>query len=208
MTRNEPPRDTDRAMREDPAEQLLLLAAGATPGTRSAFIEAQEAAGQRELVASATIPTRLTVGTEADLVAFGFTLGQPCPCDPMFREVTLPDGWTRQASDHAMWSYIVDELGRRRVAMFYKAAFYDRNAYTQVVTLPAYVRHCLDSDEFPVLDETWASAEAVLAALDGITAEQLRSAAELEDISPRYAATLRQSAEQAQRMRERIEAGR
>jgi predicted secreted protein len=32
-----------------------------------------------------------------------------------------------------MWSYIVDDEGTQRVAIFYKAAFYDRDAFMRPV---------------------------------------------------------------------------
>ncbi len=94
------------------------------PGT----IQEQERAGQRELLAS----TQLPVDCQGDLEKFealGFTFGARSPGDTLFREATLPPGWKRQGSDHDMWSYIVDEKGRRRVMVFYKAAFYDRSAH-------------------------------------------------------------------------------
>jgi len=48
--------------------------------------------------------------------------------DPLFRNVTLPEGWTKKATEHDMHSDLLDEKGRKRGAIFYKAAFYDRKA--------------------------------------------------------------------------------
>lgn len=95
-------------------------------------IEAQEAQGQREILASETLPSEILHCTQDDMEALGFVFGEVVASDPMFREVTLPDGWKREGSDHAMWSYIVDERGIRRVAIFYKAAFYDRSAHMAI----------------------------------------------------------------------------
>lgn len=90
------------------------------------YIEAQEAAGQRQLVEGVSFP--VMGGQESELVAMGFVLGEPYADDPMFRDVKLPDGWSRKATDHSMHSVIVDNKGRERVGIFYKAAFYDRSA--------------------------------------------------------------------------------
>ena len=98
------------------------------------YIEGMEAAGQTELLLSDKIPVD---GDDSKLEALGFTLGDPDPDDPIFRSCSLPDGWKREASDHSMWSYIVDADGYRRVAVFYKAAYYDRNAHFHVEHVPA-----------------------------------------------------------------------
>lgn len=95
----------------------------------SAAILAQEARGQRELVASCDLPTDCT--DDAILRAWGFELGQPNPDDPMFRSAVLPAGWKMEYTNHAMWSKVVDQEGRERVSIFYKAAFYDRSAFMQ-----------------------------------------------------------------------------
>jgi len=95
-------------------------------------IELSESMGQSQMVRSTVIPTD---GAE-DLAALGFTLGEVVKDDPIFRECSLPPGWQREGSDHSMWSYIVDERGFRRVAIFYKAAFYDRSAHVRIVSDP------------------------------------------------------------------------
>lgn len=107
---------------KDPLERLLIAAS-------SGGIEASEAQGQRELVASAVVPTELLRSSKADYEALGFVFGDVVDGDPMFQGVALPEGWAREGSDHDMWSYICDETGKRRVAVFYKAAFYDRKAH-------------------------------------------------------------------------------
>ena len=95
---------------------------------RDNYIENMEARGQQELVASVLFPTEREEGFEA----LGFTFGDPLPGDPLFCNAEFPEGWRLVASDHSMWSEIVDETGARRGSVFYKAAFYDRRAFAQL----------------------------------------------------------------------------
>jgi hypothetical protein len=58
-----------------------------------------------------------------------------------------PAPWVRGKkvySDHDMWSYIEDERGIKRVAIFYKAAFYDRSAYMHLQSLPGSMMGSVD----------------------------------------------------------------
>jgi hypothetical protein len=135
---------------------MLLVATGDT----DAVIGAQERAGQKQLVHSDRLPTELHSPRE-EFEAVGFVLGEPDPRDPMFAPATLPNGWKREGSDHAMWSYIVDELGRRRVSIFYKAAFYDRSAHMGLVTVYGYIGECAYANKPIVTDDKWATREAV-----------------------------------------------
>jgi hypothetical protein len=111
---------------------LSALAAGdvenflvaATPGG----IEAQEARGQADLTRKFTqLPKDGLDRYRENLEHLGFKIGEDA--DDIFVGVTSPTGWELRPSDHSMWSYIHDDQGRRRGAVFYKAAFYDRSAH-------------------------------------------------------------------------------
>lgn len=112
----------------------------------SAHIVAQEKRGQDELVGSTQFPAKAPV---AELEALGFTFGPVDEGDPLFRPADLPQGWRREGSDHDMWSYVLDEKGRRRVAVFYKAAFYDRNAFARVVRPTSRLSDLIYGDDEP-----------------------------------------------------------
>jgi hypothetical protein len=115
--------NTTQRIRENPNPWECL------PG----LIEASELNGQRELVGSTRLPVDTDEGDDA-YISLGFAFRPADPDDPIFRESRSPEGWTRRAADnHAMWSYIVDEHGVDRVAIFYKAAFYDRRAFMRLV---------------------------------------------------------------------------
>jgi hypothetical protein len=107
---------------QDPMMTLLLLSGG-IPGRQ---IEAQEAQGQRELVAAEVLPTE---GLQAVASACGIEILGAVAGDELFVSVKLPDGWSKRATDHSMWSDLVDGKGRKRASIFYKAAFYDRRAF-------------------------------------------------------------------------------
>ena len=128
----------------------LLHLAGAWGGEDriSNYITEMESAGQSQLVHSDRLPTD-THGTDDAFTALGFTFGEPDAGDPMFRPATLPEGWTRQGSDHAMWSYLLDDKGRKRVSIFYKAAFYDRSAHMSVVNPASVISDLFYADHDP-----------------------------------------------------------
>jgi hypothetical protein len=121
--------------------------------------------GQQQLVNSDRLPTRIIRGSRADFEALGFRFGEPDPKDPLFCAAQLPAGWKREASDHPMWSHIVDVLGRRRVDVFYKAAFYDRDAFMSLISPYAYVREVLAHNAHLVLDGSWLTPAVAVAEL-------------------------------------------
>lgn len=145
----------ENTSRRDAAIHLL----GAMSDGTSGYIEGMEAAGQRQLVASASLPTD-SRNHDADFIALGFTFGDPDPNDPLFRPATLPDGWEKEGSDHAMWSFILDQFNRRRVAVFYKAAFYDRRAFMRLETVYSYAWTLFEKNQLPVYDDAWCTREA------------------------------------------------
>lgn len=156
-----PENTTDR----DPLIHLL----GAMSDGMGGYVEGMEAVGQRQLVHSDRLPADAGDG-DAAYLALGFTFGSVDPADRLFRPATLPQGWTRKPSDHSLWSYIVDELGRKRVSIFYKAAFYDRSAFMRLQTVSSYVSELLRDGGKPVLDDTWCTRDAVGEALTSIRA--------------------------------------
>ncbi len=101
------------------AKNSTDLLAAITPGG----IEQQEAAGQAAFVRSTTLPKDCD---RKALEKCGIVFGKDA--DDLFVNVTLPDGWKKQATSHSMHSDLLDEKGRIRAAIFYKAVFYDRRA--------------------------------------------------------------------------------
>lgn len=147
----------------------LMHLAGSLGGV-GRYVEEMEAAGQSELVNSDRLPTKFNDYDLKDpqkaYEALGFGFGEPDPGDPMFREATLPKGWSRQGSSHSMWSHIVDELGRKRVSIFYKAAWYDRDAFMSLTTVASCASDVLHGEvSEPIFDDAWCTPEAFAAAL-------------------------------------------
>lgn len=99
-----------------------------TPGG----IERQEAQGQADLNENQNkLPKDISAEDKAALESIGFVFGEVV--DEIFLACTFPEGWSLQPTDHSMWSNLLDPQGRRRAGVFYKAAFYDRNAHMRLV---------------------------------------------------------------------------
>lgn len=130
-------------------------------------IEAMEAEGQRQLVASSSLPTELRGGDDAKalLVSWGFVFGEIDSEDSLFTPVQLPPGWTKAGTDHDMHSNVVDDKGRERIGVFYKAAFYDRRADMHIVS-----RY---QDKYMELDDLPEGAKSGYQAIDAKTGETL-----------------------------------
>lgn len=92
------------------------------------LIEQQEANGQRQLVNSAVLPKNAEWAT---LQRWGVIKGDSA--DDLFVHCQLPEGWQKRATDHSMWSELIDAEGLKRASIFYKAAFYDRDAFVDVI---------------------------------------------------------------------------
>lgn len=97
--------------------------------TKITMIDRMISQGQTELVNTSILPTDGLGGKEAELwKKIGVLLGNKVAGDPMFMNVTLPSGWSKRSTDHSMWTDLIDDKGRKRASIFYKAAFYDRSA--------------------------------------------------------------------------------
>ena len=70
--------------------------------------------------------------------------------DNLFWNVELPEGWKIVPTEHSMWSKLVDSLGRERLSIFYKGAFYDRRAFFSLVS--RYTTKDRTYDDPPVME--------------------------------------------------------
>lgn len=131
MRKSRSPTNTTKVMESD-AGRFGFLAEAMGGGTSTA-IERQEARGQRELVNSDTLPTKMDDADRQTLKSLGVTFKGGVPDDKLFQYAELPKGWQRKATDHSMWSDLVDGSGKVIAKIFYKAAFYDRDAFLRVV---------------------------------------------------------------------------
>jgi hypothetical protein len=112
--------------KQDP---LLFLAEAMMLGSSDGVIERQEAQGQCSFVGSDTLPTEMGRGEKEALEKFGVKFLGPVEGDAIFQYVELPEGWKKESTDHSMWSNLIDDKGRIRGHIFYKAAFYDRSSH-------------------------------------------------------------------------------
>jgi hypothetical protein len=111
------------AKRDQKLTELEML----LTGDSSSAIMNQEARGQRQFNSSDVLPRDMHGNTREQFESLGFVFGEVV--DDLFIQATLPTGWQKKATSHSMHSIIVDDKGRERVGIFYKAAFYDRVAH-------------------------------------------------------------------------------
>lgn len=102
-------------------------------GGNPVSIEEQEKRGQDELCNSCQLPTKLSstlsIAAEEYYEALGIKVLRESKGDKLFYDVVMPKDWSIQHTEHSMWSNLVDNKNRIRATIFYKAAFYDRDAY-------------------------------------------------------------------------------
>lgn len=131
-------RNTSEEAKDNPLAALATMGAFGGSGRE---IEESEARGQEELVRSEVLPSKMSPTDRKALEAAGVVFGDPVNGDDIFVHVKLPAGWEKRRTNHSMWSDLVDDKGRKRAAIFYKAAFYDRSAH-----LTTCNRHRIESD--------------------------------------------------------------
>jgi hypothetical protein len=102
---------------------IANIIAASTPGG----IERQEKQGQLTQAALETLPIDGTASDRQKWESLGFVFRGPY--DDLFVSVEFPSGWKKQPTEHSMHTDILDDKGRRRGGIFYKAAFYDRSAH-------------------------------------------------------------------------------
>jgi len=172
--------------RSDGATEILLDMLG---GNAAGAIERQEAREQQKAVARQRLPIDGTANCRPQWEALGFVFGER-GTDDLFCDVTFPEGWKLKPTDHSMWSDLLDDQGRKRAAMFYKGAFYDRAAHVNFVRrfeintyeeCPKGLIRCVVRDRGEILkvwdapepaNEPWAQRDVMKAVATGWLAER------------------------------------
>lgn len=113
-------------------------------------IEAQEAKGQKELIESAQLPIKGNSYSKLNVIEqyhkMGIKTFTKSKGDDLFVGVKLPAGWRKEATEHSMWNNLIDDKGRIRASFFYKAAFYDRDAFINFNQRFTYVTDFSDNE--------------------------------------------------------------
>ena len=97
-------------------------------------IENQEAEGQCQLSEASQLPR--TDGYEdlrKEYEKIGIKVLKETKDDELFYDVKLPNDWKVKPTEHSMWSELVDDKEKVIATIFYKAAFYDRNAHCRLI---------------------------------------------------------------------------
>lgn len=119
------PINTEQEAKDNPSHMIAMAAIMGEPLS----IQHQEAQGQASLINSETLPIEMESSDKATLEKAGVKFGKKVVGDNLFQYVQLPAGWKKVPTNHSMWSKLVDDKGRERASIFYKAAFYDREAH-------------------------------------------------------------------------------
>lgn len=112
-------------------DRLNVLFEALLSGDPYGAIERGEKRGQSEFVSSERLPIRVNDGANTDSKIQYEKMGIKVvdKYDDLFYNVILPDGWKKEATGHSMWNNLLDNKDRVRATIFYKAAFYDRDAF-------------------------------------------------------------------------------
>lgn len=101
-------------------------------------IEEQEKQGQKELSESSQLPVKVNSPREINIneqyALMGINVVGKTEGDELFLEIKLPNLWKIERTDHSMWNKLLDNKGRERASIFYKAAFYDRDSFINFST--------------------------------------------------------------------------
>jgi hypothetical protein len=119
--------------KEDP---FLILFEGLMKGSSDGLIEEQEKRGQSKVIDSEVLPKKFNYCTKEQFEKMGIVFGKDA--DDLFCYVDFPKGWKKERMDNPLWSKLVDEKGRKRALIFYKAAFYDRDAFLNISSRYSY----------------------------------------------------------------------
>lgn len=96
-------------------------------------IEEQEANGQKELTQASQLPVKVNAPSGVDAILeyekLGIKVIGKSDGDDLFFNVEIPNGWKIELTDHSMWTKLKDSEGNVKASIFYKAAFYDRDAF-------------------------------------------------------------------------------
>lgn len=106
---------------------------GYTMGRNPNAILEQEAKGQQEFTESLQLPRICNhprgINATEQYHKMGIQTLTTSKGDNLFIGVKLPKGWLKKATDHSMWNELIDDKGRVRATIFYKASYYDRDAF-------------------------------------------------------------------------------
>lgn len=101
---------------------------------RSHLALQQEREGQTQLVNLPILPSVMDPdGAKEYLESLG-VIFVALTDDLMFWYVWLPDGWEVAPSFNPMLSVLLDDQGRERARIFYKASWYDRHAWLALIS--------------------------------------------------------------------------
>lgn len=104
-------------------------------GKNPEAIEQQEADGQAEITKPTKernciqLPLKINSGGDDGYEKLGIKYKKPVEGDDLFGLYEVPNGFKTEATDHSMWNNLLNNKDEIVATFFYKAAFYDRDAF-------------------------------------------------------------------------------
>ena len=145
-------------------------------GVNPNAIEQQEAQGQKELIASSQLPRICNsprgINATEQYHKMGIKTFTSSKGDDLFIGVSLPARWQLKETDHSMWNNLMDDKGRKRAMIFYKAAFYDRDSFINFETRYFTKRQYFKEEVNQETGKEWDDAQT-LSVIDGNTGEAI-----------------------------------
>lgn len=98
-------------------------------------IEQQEAEGQKEITIPTKernciqLPLKINSGGDDGYERLGIKFKKSIEGDDLFGMYEVPNGFKTIATDHNMWNDLLNEKDEVVASFFYKAAYYDRDAF-------------------------------------------------------------------------------
>lgn len=92
-------------------------------------IEAQERMGQKDVCRKTMIPKEMIPNRRA-YEDMGIHIRNDA--NDIFFSADYPKDWTIKPTNNPYYSLIIDNTGKERAQIFYKAAFYDKSAYIRL----------------------------------------------------------------------------
>lgn len=116
----------------NPIQLHLMEALMGVPVAQSINLDQNRQGNQ--LCVDADLPTKGFSENKETFASWGIVAKEEQGEDKLFTRVSMPPGWKKERTGHSMWFNLLDPKGNSRASIFFKSAFYDRDAFMRLNT--------------------------------------------------------------------------